>query len=335
MKCLPPDLEITVGINIIICPDETGMRFDQVVSSRLAGCSRDYASQMIKTEQIRLNGKIKKPGHRLQPGDHITGTILIPVDPDLYEIQPEAVDLDILHEDSSLIVINKPPGLVVHPAPGHWNGTLVHGILYHYPETENIGTPGRPGIVHRIDKDTSGILIVAKNVEAHAYLTSLFKSRQIKKTYLAFAYGNPKESYGVITHPISRHKKDRKKMAVSQDPENGREAHTSWEVVERFNGLCLLRLEIKTGRTHQIRVHCASMGHPLVGDGVYGYKNPFRGFVFSSPVVRVLKTINRQMLHSHKITFIHPETDSETTFESPLPHDMSLLHQVLKDSQST
>lgn len=332
MKRLPPDLETTVGINIIVCPNETGMRFDQVVSSRLAGCSRDYASQMIKIEQIKLNGIIKKSGYRLQPGDHITGTILIPVDPALYEIQPEAVDLDILHEDSSLIVINKPPGLVVHPAPGHWNGTLVHGLLYHYPETENVGTPGRPGIVHRIDKDTSGVLIVARTAEMHAYLTALFKSRQIKKAYIAVAYGNPRESNGVITHPISRHKKNRKKMTASQDPENGREAYTSWEIMERFNGLCLLRLGIKTGRTHQIRVHCAAMGHPLVGDGVYGYKNPFRGFVFSPAVVQVLKTINRQMLHSHKITFKHPETDTETSFESPLPPDMSLLHQVLKES---
>lgn len=338
------DTDISTGllikVNTTAGSDETGKRFDQVVtslvSSELAssrpdhptGCSREIASQMIRQGRITLNNAIKKPGTRLQPGDHIEGTVAIPSDPASREIIPEPVKLDIIHSDSSIIVINKPAGLVVHPAPGHWSGTLVHGLQYYFPETVNAGPADRPGIVHRIDKDTSGIMLVARTPEAYSHLTALFKARQVEKTYLAFVYGNPREPGGHISSSISRHKKHRKKMAVSQDPAIGREALTTWQVVEHFKGIALLRLGIKTGRTHQIRVHCAAIGHPLVGDSVYGYKNPLRQFSFPPQLHHYLKALDRQMLHSQKIAFAHPETGLPAEFESPLPLDMRLLHNL-------
>lgn len=341
---------------------EAGCRFDQVVSARLPEWSRSAIARMIREGRVRLNDAIKKPGHRLQPNDRITGNVPASVPPDLSvlsgslsgplssgplsgptgisgsapespapePIDPEPIDLDIIYDDASLIVINKPPGLVVHPAPGHTGGTLAHGLRHHFPETANAGPPDRPGIVHRIDKGTSGLLLAAKTEKARLALAALFKSRKIEKTYLAFVYGNPAASEGLITHRIARHKKDRKKMAVSDDPAGGRDAYTAWRVLERFPGLSLLRLRIKTGRTHQIRVHCHSMGHPVVGDDTYGYKKPLKAFPFAPKTAALIKTIDRPLLHASTLSFAHPETGAEMTFEAPLPPDMALFHQSLK-----
>ncbi len=330
MKVPPPDRDVLVTIDITVRTDEAGSRFDHTVSLNLPAYSRSTVSQMIRLGRIKLNDSVKKPGHRLQFQDHITGTIPAAHGSDACKIEPEPVALNILHEDDSLIVINKPPGLVVHPAPGHASGTLVHGLCYRFPEIESAGPPGRPGIVHRIDKDTSGILIVAKNETSRMQLVQLFQSRKIEKTYLAFVFGNPENSAGRITYRIARSKKDRKKMAVSTDPADGREADTTWQVMERFDRICLLRLDIKTGRTHQIRVHCAAVGHPLVGDDTYGYKNPHRALHLSPEAAALIKRVPRQMLHAAKITFPHPETGIETTFEAPLPGDMALFHRQLK-----
>jgi 23S rRNA pseudouridine1911/1915/1917 synthase len=327
VKALPPDnsrdIDITAGT------EAAGVRFDQFLAGRLPGCSRNIAGRMIRLGHIKINNAIKKPGHRLQPGERITGVGPAADTGGPCELLPECLDIDIVYQDSSIIVINKPPGLVVHPAPGHSSGTLAHALRYHFPEISDAGPPGRSGIVHRIDKDTSGILVVAKTPDAFTHLSSLFKSRKIQKSYVGFVYGSPLEASGRILSSISRHKKDRKKMAVSGDPAMGKPADTAWEVVERFHGVSLLRITIKTGRTHQIRVHCQAMGHPLVGDTTYGYKKPLRAFRFSQEMAALLKTINRQLLHASRITFPHPETGSEISFEAPLPNDMAMFHASL------
>ena len=345
-KSKATDIDITVDIDTA----EAGCRFDQAVSAQLPEWSRNAIIKLIREGRVRLNDAIKKPGHRLQPNDRITGNIPASVPPCLSgplsgptgisapapesmapkPIDPEPIDLDIIYDDASLIVINKPPGLVVHPAPGHAGGTLAHGLRHHFPETANAGPPDRPGIVHRIDKGTSGLLLAAKTEKARLALAALFKTRKIEKTYLAFVYGSPAVSEGLITHRIARHKKDRKKMAVSDDPAEGRDAYTAWHVLERFEGVSLLRLRIKTGRTHQIRVHCRAMGHPVVGDDTYGYKKPLKAFMFTPKTAALIKTIDRPLLHASTLTFAHPETGAEMTFEAPLPADMALFHQSLK-----
>lgn len=332
MTVPPPDRNGFFNIDVTVGADETGRRFDQFVSARLPESSRRTVNQMIRLGRITVNSAAKKPGHRLQFMDHVAGEIPALGIADPCEIMPEALALDILYEDDCLLVINKPPGLVVHPAPGHPSGTLVHGLCYHYPEIKHAGPPDRPGIVHRLDKDTSGLLLVAKTEKARLQLAGLFRSRKIEKTYLAFVYGNPADEMGRITHRISRHKKHRKKMAISPDPSEGRDADTTWRVVDHFNGVCLLRLGIKTGRTHQIRVHCAAIGHPLVGDDTYGYRNPLRALKLPGETAGLISTIHRQMLHASTITFPHPETGLQTTFESPLPEDMTHFHRLLKNA---
>ncbi|MFO8111521.1 MAG: RluA family pseudouridine synthase [Desulfosalsimonadaceae bacterium] len=317
-------------INVTVGADETGVRLDHFVAAHLPEYSRSTVNQMIRLSRIQVNGSAKKPGQRLQFKDHVTGKIPAAANADSCVILPEPLDLDVLYEDDCLLVVNKPPGLVVHPAPGHPSGTLVHGLCYHYPEIKHTGPPDRPGIVHRLDKDTSGLLLVAKTEKARSQLAGLFQSRKIEKTYLAFVYGNPADETGRITHRISRHKKHRKKMAISPDPAEGRNADTTWRVLDHYNGICLLQLSIKTGRTHQIRVHCAAIGHPLVGDHTYGYKRPLRALNLPGETAGLISTIHRQMLHASTITFSHPETGLQTTVEAPLPADMTLFQQLLK-----
>ncbi len=330
MTVPPPDRNDFFNIDVTVGAEETGRRFDQFVSAHLPESSRRTVSQMIRLGRITVNSSAKKPGHRLQFMDQVTGEIPAPGNVNPSDILPEPLDLDILYEDDCLLVVNKPPGLVVHPAPGHPSGTLVHGLCYHYPEIKHAGPPDRPGIVHRLDKDTSGLLLVAKTEKARAQLAGLFRSRKIQKTYLAFVYGNPTDATGRITHRISRHKKHRKKMAVSPDPADGRPADTTWRVIDQCNGICLLRVCIKTGRTHQIRVHCAAIEHPLVGDDTYGYRNPLRALKLPPETAGLITTVRRQMLHASTITFLHPETGQETTFEAPLPEDMASFHRNLR-----
>lgn len=344
------DIEITIG------PDEAGMRLDRIVSRHLAECSRRTTGEMIRSGRVRVNGALKKPGYRLRNNDRITGipirggTCIPPRPyPESAEtddfgspaagpfgpgkpIAPEPMDIDILYEDAALLVVNKPPGLVVHPAPGHPDGTLANGLLYHFPGIECAGPAGRPGIVHRIDKDTSGLLLVAKTPASHERLSCLFQSRKIRKTYLALVYGNPSKTSGEISKPISRHQKDRKKMAISREPGIGRDAYTSWRVLERYGGITLLQITILTGRTHQIRVHCNAMGHPLVGDATYGYKKPQRAFAIKPEWISLLTAARRQMLHSSAISLAHPETGMKMTFESPPADDMALLIRELNKS---
>jgi 23S rRNA pseudouridine1911/1915/1917 synthase len=293
-----------------ILDEHAGDRLDNVVAQKVDGCSRSLAANLIRGGQIRVHQEIRKPGYRVKVGDIIAGCIPAP---EPIDCEPEAISLNILHEDDDIVVVNKPAGMVVHPAPGHFSGTLVNAILHHCPKLEGIGGKIRPGIVHRLDKDTSGILVVAKTAAAQVYLGSQFKNRALQKTYLTLVLGRMKTANGRIDLPIGRHPVDRKKMSVSS--KRNRDARTLWRVKEMFDTASFLEIEIKTGRTHQIRVHCASMQHPVVGDTVYGYRN-------SSSLPEVLKNVTRQMLHAWRIVFTHPATGEKIQLEAPIPEDM-------------
>ena len=230
-----------------------------------------------------------------------------------------------LYEDQDLIVLNKQPGLVVHPAPGHYSGTLVNALLYHRPGICCVGEKLRPGIVHRLDKDTSGALVVAKNTAAYAYLTAQFKSRKVQKTYLALVYGEMRTDAGVISAPIGRHPVHRKRMSTQS--RKSRPAKTHWKVKDRFESLTLLELNLKTGRTHQIRVHCATINHPIVGDSVYSGRKSKRNL--PKPVAAIVKAAPRQMLHAWRLGLSHPTSKNMITFEAPLPPDFTEITKGL------
>jgi 23S rRNA pseudouridine1911/1915/1917 synthase len=237
--------------------------------------------------------------------------------------------LDILFEDRHLLVINKPPGLVVHPAAGHASGTLVNGILHHCPNLEGIGGDMRPGIVHRLDKDTSGIIVVAKTAHALAGLSHQFKTRSVDKRYCALVHGLPDRDSGTIDLPVGRHPVDRKKMSTVSP--HGREALTLWRIKEKFEGAALLEVYLKTGRTHQIRVHCKSMGHPIIGDPVYGTRKKLSNLAKGKvPFYQAVKKADRQMLHAFQLGFAHPVTAENHHFDAPLPEDMIAVIEALK-----
>jgi 23S rRNA pseudouridine1911/1915/1917 synthase len=224
-------------------------------------------------------------------------------------------------------VINKPPGLVVHPAPGHFSGTLVNGLRYHCPDLGTIGAEIRPGIVHRLDKDTSGTLVVAKNAAALENLASQFKNRAVRKDYIALVHGTMAAESGTIRMPIGRHPVDRKKMSTSS--RKGREAETDWRVARDLSGFTLLELRLKTGRTHQIRVHCAAIGHSIVGDPVYGRR---RSAAAPPAIQALLAQVRRQMLHAWRLEIDHPRSGERMRFEAPLPDDMERLIAALTNS---
>ncbi|MFZ0613193.1 MAG: RluA family pseudouridine synthase [Desulfobacterales bacterium] len=297
---------------------DAGMRLDLSVAAHVSALTRSQAAALIQQGRITVNDRPKKPGYRLQAADRIAGCIPPPVDA---VAQPEPLALDILHEDDDMIVLNKSAGVVVHPAPGHASGTLVNALLYHCPGIGPIGGELRPGIVHRLDKDTSGVLVVAKNAAAHAHLSAQFAARGICKIYLAIVYGEMAGNSGVIELPIGRHPVDRKRMSIrSRKP---RVAETRWKVHERFKGLTLVELNLKTGRTHQARVHCAAVNHPILGDPVYAGRNTSRGF--PAALGAHFRQTKRQMLHAWQLTCLHPGRLAPVFFEAPLPQDMNQL----------
>lgn len=317
------------AIRIRVSPSDEGKRLDVLVAEFLSDCTRSYVAGLIGAEHIRVDGHPKKPGYRVKSGQRISGAIPPPV---AVEIKPEPIPIDILYDDDHIIVVNKQPGRVMHPAPGHFSGTLVNGLLYHCPDLGGIGGELRPGIVHRLDKDTSGTVVVAKNDAAHTNLSRQFKSRKIQKQYLALVHGEFKNTTGSIQLPIGRHPVDRKRMSTVSP--KGRTAETYWRVKEQFQGLALLEVDLKTGRTHQIRVHCAAMHHPIVGDRVYGPRKPEKimagNHQKSDKILPILKSLSRQMLHAWRLNFRHPYTEEAVSFESPLPEDMANLIQKLR-----
>jgi 23S rRNA pseudouridine1911/1915/1917 synthase len=295
----------------------SGIRLDVFLAERLPDCSRSFAGHLIATARVKVNGHVRKPSYRLKAGDVVSGQLPAPQP---CGFQPEPIPLAILYEDPQILVINKPPGLVVHPAPGHYTGTLVNGLLYHCPDLGAIGTEIRPGIVHRLDKDTSGTLVVAKNAAAMEHLAAQFKNRLVRKVYLALVHGEMAAESGTIRLPVGRHPVDRKRMSTRS--RKGREAETGWRVARRLGGFSLLELHLKTGRTHQIRVHCAAIQRPIVGDPVYGRQKP----TANTPGLHaLLAPVRRQMLHAWRLEIDHPRSGERMAFESPLPEDMERL----------
>ena len=321
------------AFSIEVKPSDEAKRLDVLVASFLADRTRTFVAGLITQRHIRVDGRPKKPGYRVKAGERISGVIPPPAP---VEFKPEPIPLDIVFEDQHLIVVNKQPGLVVHPAPGHFGGTLVNGLLYHCPDLGGIGGVLRPGIVHRLDKDTSGTLVVAKNDAAHTHLSRQFKSCQVQKAYLALVHGNVKSSVGSITLPIGRHPVDRKRMSTVSP--RGRAAETQWKTREQFQGFTLLEVNLKTGRTHQIRVHCNAIHHPIVGDKVYRPRRLEKTIAGDrqqlAEILQVLKTVDRQMLHAWRLSFRHPHTGEAVSFESPLPEDMVQLIDKLRKNGS-
>ena len=269
---------------------------------------------------------LRKAAYLVRPNDAVTGWV---PQSESVDVAAESMPLDILYEDRHLIVLNKSAGVVVHPSAGHSTGTLVNGLLHHCPDLEGIGTEKRPGIVHRLDKDTTGALVVAKSSSAHQGLSEQFKSRLVKKSYLALVAGLPTQSSGVIDLPLGRHAVERKKMAVVGH--GGREALTLWRIQEPFDGATLLSITLKTGRTHQIRVHCLSMGHPIIGDPIYGQRRTvLRRAQRNSAFYEIVKQVRRQMLHAHQLQFTHPINGEMLMFEAPLPMDMQSTLDALR-----
>lgn len=323
---MPPNNSDTGPFTLIADTGHIDIRLDQFLSENKI-CSRSLAASLIKRGTILVNGRITKPAHRLKPGDIISGKI---PDDSGRRVLPEGIPLNILFEDSHLVIINKPSGLVVHPAPGHDSGTLVNALLARYPDILNTGVDkDRPGIVHRLDKDTSGAIIIARTQTAFDQLTKMFASREISKIYLALVFGAPEGENGSIHLPIGRHMADRKKMSTRSA--KTRQAETHWRLLRRLEGASLLAVSIKTGRTHQIRVHCAESGTPVVGDRIYNNagwtKQPAR--FANKAIFNLLKKAPRQMLHAWRLEFIHPVTSRPIKCRAPLPPDMrQLLHDI-------
>ena len=293
--------------------ENAGERIDKFLTEKVPELSRSYIQKLIKEKNVKVNSVVIKSNYKVAKGDQIQITI-----PDLTEpdILPENIPLDILYEDEDVLIVNKPTGMVVHPAAGHYRGTLVNAVMAHCGDSlSGINGVMRPGIVHRIDKDTTGALLVCKNDIAHRDLAEQLKCHSIRRRYRAVVQGNLKEDEGTIEGPIGRHPTDRKKMAINH--KNGKDAITHYKVLERFGEATYVECRLETGRTHQIRVHMASIGHPLLGDTVYGSsRNPYH--------------LEGQALHAMILGFVHPITGEYLEFEAPLPEYFSKLLEKLR-----
>lgn len=305
----------------LISEKEAGERLDAAVS-RLSSLSRSAAAKRIEEGDVKVNGGVLPKRYEVRAGDEI---FLQEREPTLPEARPEAIPLDILYEDADILVINKPKGMVVHPAPGNPDGTLVNALLHHCRgQLSGINGVLRPGIVHRIDKDTSGLLVVAKNDEAHRALAAELEGHHIEREYHALANGGFRTTVGTVDLPIGRHPVDRKKMAVIKDgTHTSRPAVTHYEVIGDFGAVTYLKLHLETGRTHQIRVHMAALGHPLLGDTLYGGGHTRFEKEHSA-------LLHGQALHAKRLTFRHPRTGETMTFECPLPADFRKLLAILE-----
>jgi 23S rRNA pseudouridine1911/1915/1917 synthase len=282
--------------------DQAGERADAFLARSVPSLTRSGAQKLLERGAVLLNGAPARKNDRLAPGDALE--VSLP-DPEPVDVLSQAIPLDVVYEDGDVIVVNKPVGMVVHPAPGHPDGTLVNALLYHCGKSlSGINGALRPGIVHRIDRDTSGLIIAAKNDRAHLALAAQLQDHSLARTYEAVAVGGFREDQGTVDAPIGRHPVDRKKMAI--DRRNGREAVTHWSVLARYPGYTHLECRLETGRTHQIRVHLASIGHPLLGDTVYGAKKAVPGLA-------------GQCLHARRLRFVHPATSQPVELECPLP----------------
>lgn len=293
--------------------EEKNLRIDKFLSEKMGEQSRSFLQKLIKDQLVTVNQRVVKANYKIQPGDHIAVSLPEMKEPD---IVPEDIPLDILYEDEDVLVINKPKGMVVHPSAGHYTHTIVNAVMYHCKDNlSGINGVLRPGIVHRIDMDTTGSIVICKNDQSHQCLAQQLKEHSITRKYRAIVHGNIKEDEGTIEGAIGRHPVDRKKMAINE--KNGKPAVTHYRVLERFGSYTYVECQLETGRTHQIRVHMASKGHPLLGDVVYGpAKCPY--------------SLQGQCLHAMTLGFIHPKTQEYMEFQAPLPEYFVCLLQKLR-----
>ncbi len=306
-------------IHFIVAPDFQNWRLDQLLARQYPDYSRSRWQQAIKSHDILLNNQAAKSKTTVNSGDIVSGQLPIWQEtPD----QGEDIFLEIIHEDSSIIVINKPAGLVVHPAPGNYHGTLLNALLFHYPEVAQLP---RAGIIHRLDKETSGLMVIARTLKAHTFLVNQLQKREVGRTYLALVYRYVTAG-DTIDLPIGRHPKERVKMAVRSD---GKPAVTHYCIEERFNEITLLRVKLETGRTHQIRVHLSAIKYPIVGDSVYG-RQPILPKGISTQAREALLSFPRQALHATKLSLTHPESGKICHYHCPLPKDMTELIAQLR-----
>jgi 23S rRNA pseudouridine1911/1915/1917 synthase len=311
-------------INRFVIPAEwDGDRLDQVLPRLLPGYSRSFLAGLVEQGRTAISGRIAdRKSHRVSAGDEITVDIP-PAAP--VEIAPRDIPLRILYQDEDVAVLDKPAGLVIHPSAGHADHTLVNALLFHIPDLSGIGGEIRPGIVHRLDKDTTGVLVIAKNDTAHRALALMWNTEKVRKEYLALVYGTPSPASGRIEAPIGRDPRDRKKMAVVA---GGRAAITVYETIEPLRYVSLLRCRLETGRTHQIRVHLRSIGHPIVGDPAYS--GPQWKGIPNKQLQKAIASLERQALHASSLSFPHPRTGEAMRFEAPVPEDMAELLESLR-----
>ena len=292
--------------------ESKNQRLDAFLASSLDGLTRSQAARLIESGEVAVNGKTAGKSYKLAGGEDIAVTL---PEPEPVEAVPQDIPLDVVYEDADVIVVNKPSGMVVHPAPGHPDGTLVNALLYHCAGTlSGVGGALRPGIVHRIDRDTSGLIIAAKNDAAHQYLSAQLADHTLARTYECIVVGKLREDRGTVDAPIARHPTGRKRMAVVA---GGREAVTHWEVIARYPGYTHVRCRLETGRTHQIRVHMAYIGHPILGDTVYGAKKEVPG-------------LTGQCLHAVGLRFLHPRTHEVVELSCPLPDEFTRMLQKIR-----
>ena len=324
----------------IVSENESGTRIDKFVAEKVSGLSRSFMQKLISDGHITIDGEQCKPSQKVHPGSVIKVNIISKQTDELPKA--ENIPLAIVYEDDEVIVVNKPAGMVVHPAPGNRTGTLVNAIMSHLPSSDeyddsdiedvdstdvSLISPQRPGIVHRLDKGTSGLLVIAKTVNAYYNLVSQVKQHSMTRRYIAVVCGMPKHDEGTIIAPIGRSSRNRKKMAVT--PIRSKEATTHFKILEKYVNFCVIEARLETGRTHQIRVHFAYIGHPIVGDPDYGGKNRALSIETSESLMNVIENFPRQALHAQMLGFSHPKTSKYLEFSSEIPQDMQELMDSL------
>ena len=305
-----------------------GRRLDAYLTSRYPELSRSVVRKLLDHGAVLVNGSKPKPSYKVREGDVLRIWL-----PDLGDgtITPEEIPIAIVLEEPGFVVVDKPPGMVVHPARGNWSGTLVNALQFHFESLSDVNGPERPGIIHRLDRDTTGLLLVGKRDDAHRKLARQFEDRLVKKEYRALVYGSPTRDQDYIDKPIGRHPTSRERMAIRPVSEGGRSAVTFYQVLERFDGFAYLRLVPETGRTHQLRVHLAGLGHPIVADKLYANRSRLTLEDLGAAEADIpCPLIERQALHAHRIRFAHPETDLPISLESPLPADFAGTLEALR-----
>ena len=317
-------------IEVLVAEGQADLRLDFFLAQQFPTYSRVLLRRVINAAGVQVNGKRTKASYHVRAGDRLT--IALPPLPRSGP-QPEDIPLEILYEDHCLVAVNKPPGMVVHPARGHWSGTLTSALAHHFNQLSSVGGPTRPGVVHRLDRDTSGVILAAKTDRAHLSLAAQFEQRTIQKQYFAIVSGRPDKDRDHIDLPIGFHPGQREKMAVRHDA-HSRPAQTFYEVLERFDGFATVRVLPKTGRTHQIRVHLASIQCPVLADKHYGGRSQLtRGEIRRDPGDETV-ILDRQALHAQRLELVHPETSQPLVFEAPLPHDLQAVLDELRQHRT-